>query len=85
MPNYKPNFKKPLASKQDLQNRTCYLCSHKLEDVDYKDATLLRQFISGYAKIVKRRITKTCAKHQRKVSRAVKRARIASLLPFVIE
>jgi small subunit ribosomal protein S18 len=53
--------------------------------IDYKDADTLRRFITERGKILPRRITGTCAKHQRSLSLAIKRARIIALLPFVAE
>ncbi len=63
--------------------KKCYFCENGLVDVDYKDTQTLRKFISSYAKILPRRRTKVCSKHQRKVAQAIKRARIMALLPFV--
>lgn len=54
-----------------------------MEQVDYKDANLLRRFISSQAKVVDPRYTGTCALHQRKLAQAVKRARYMAILPFV--
>jgi len=63
--------------------KQCYFCSQNLLDIDYKDVELLRRFVSGQAKIIDPRHTGTCAKHQRKLAQAVKRARFMALLPFV--
>lgn len=63
--------------------KQCYFCSQNLLDIDYKDSELIRRFVSGQAKIVDPRHTGTCAKHQRKLAQAVKRARFMALLPFV--
>jgi small subunit ribosomal protein S18 len=61
----------------------CYFCINQIDEIDYKDVDLLRRFISSYYKILPRRKKGTCAKHQRKLKRAIKRARIMALLPFV--
>ncbi|MDP3901930.1 MAG: 30S ribosomal protein S18 [bacterium] len=61
----------------------CFFCSQNLKDVDYKDVDLLKRFISSQAKITDTRYTGVCAKHQRRLSTAIKRARYMSLLPFV--
>jgi small subunit ribosomal protein S18 len=61
----------------------CYFCLNHLDEIDYKDVELLRRFISSYHKILPRRKKGTCAKHQRKLAMAIKRARIMALLPFV--
>jgi small subunit ribosomal protein S18 len=62
--------------------KSCYFCQQKIEEINYQDADLLRRFISSQAKIISPRRTGTCAKHQRKLAKAIKRARIAGLLPF---
>jgi len=61
----------------------CYFCENGLNEVEWKDAQLLRKFLSSYAKILPKRRTKVCSKHQRKIETAVKRARIMAILPFV--
>jgi small subunit ribosomal protein S18 len=61
----------------------CYFCLNQIDEIDYKDVDLLRRFISSYFKILPRRKKGTCAKHQRKLAQAIKRARIMALLPFV--
>jgi small subunit ribosomal protein S18 len=61
----------------------CFFCSQNLKDVDYKEVDLLRRFISSQAKLIDPRHTGICAKHQRKIASAVKRARFMALLPFV--
>ncbi|MBU0649344.1 30S ribosomal protein S18 [Patescibacteria group bacterium] len=63
--------------------RPCYFCVNNADDIDYKDTQLLRRFISSYAKIVPRKRSGVCAKHQRRLAQAIKRARIMALLPFV--
>lgn len=60
----------------------CFFCSQNLEQIDYKETELLRRFVSGQAKIVDPRYTGTCAKHQRKLAQAVKRARFLGLLSY---
>lgn len=59
----------------------CYFCKTN-EVVDYKNVQLLRKFMTPSYKIMPKRLTKLCAKHQRAVGRAIKRARIIALLPF---
>lgn len=66
-----------------IKEKVCYFCKNGITDIDYKDAQLLRRFTSAYAKIAPRRRSGVCAKHQRKLSKAIKRARIMALLPFV--
>ena len=63
--------------------KVCQFCADKIAEIDYKDTARLRKCISERAKILPRRVTGTCAKHQRQVAVAVKRARQAALLPYV--
>ena len=65
-----------------FKKKVCRFCSQKLK-IDYKDADMLRKFITERGKILPRRITGTCAKHQRALAVSIKRARIIALLPFV--
>jgi len=65
------------------EQKHCYFCVNSLRDIDYKDIETLRRFISVYERILPRRKRGTCAKHQRKLSQAIKRARFMALLPFV--
>ncbi len=62
--------------------KLCPFCLDKVKTIDYKDANLLRQYISERGRILARRRTGTCAKHQRKLARAIKRARHIALLPY---
>ncbi|MFH1036989.1 MAG: 30S ribosomal protein S18 [Patescibacteria group bacterium] len=59
----------------------CYFCQHNLKDIDYKNVSLLRRFIASSAKIKSRVKTGACAKHQRKIKTAIKRARSLGLVP----
>jgi small subunit ribosomal protein S18 len=63
-------------------NKTCYFCQENIEIIDYKNAELLRQFLSGQKKILPPRRTGVCSKHQRGLAHAIKRARFMALLPF---
>ncbi|MDR2491292.1 MAG: 30S ribosomal protein S18 [Spirochaetaceae bacterium] len=65
-----------------FKKKVCRFCNQKLK-IDYKDADTLRRFITERGKILPRRITGTCAKHQRALSEAIKRARVLALLPYV--
>jgi small subunit ribosomal protein S18 len=67
-----------------FKKKVCKFCMQKLK-IDYKDPDTLRRFITERGKILPRRITGTCAKHQRALALAIKRARILALLPFVAE
>ena len=63
----------------------CAFCMDKIEMIDYKDVPRLRRFLSDRAKIIPRRVTGTCARHQRQLTVAVKRARHVAFLPYVGE
>lgn len=65
------------------QKRQCHFCVNNMAVVDYKDVQTLRRFVSSYFKIAPRRRSGLCAKHQRKVARAVKQSRIAGLMSFL--
>ena len=68
------------------RKKVCAFCSDKEHDyIDYKDVNLLRRFISEKGKILPRRVTGTSAKNQRRLTVAIKRARIMGLMPFVTE
>ncbi|HIC93576.1 MAG TPA: 30S ribosomal protein S18 [Anaerolineae bacterium] len=62
--------------------KVCAFCVEKVKTIDYKDADLLRRYITDRGKIKPRRQTGTCAKHQRRLAVAIKRARHLALLPF---
>ncbi len=66
------------------RRRVCRFCADKLIVVDYKDPQLLKYFVTDRGKIVPRRISGTCAKHQRKVAVAIKRSRTIALMPFSV-
>ena len=65
------------------KKKVCVFCAEKVENIDYTDVARLRKFTSERAKILPRRITGTCAKHQRELTEAIKRARHVALLPFI--
>ena len=65
------------------KRKVCSFCAGKVQTIDFKDAEKLRNFISDRGKITPRRRTGTCAKHQRALARAIKRARHLALLPYV--
>jgi small subunit ribosomal protein S18 len=67
------------------RKRVCRFCSEKIDYIDFKDISLLQSFVPERGRILPRRLTGTCAWHQRKLSTALKRARIAALIPFVGE
>jgi small subunit ribosomal protein S18 len=65
------------------RRKVCQFCADKIEHIDYKDTARLNKCLSERAKILPRRITGTCAKHQRQLTAAIKRARQVALLPYV--
>lgn len=65
------------------RKKVCGFCVDKVETIDYKDVARLRRYISERAKILPRRVTGTCARHQRELTVAIKRARQIALMPFV--
>ena len=67
------------------RKKVCAFCADKIDYIDYKDTARLRKFVSERAKILPRRISGTCAVHQRELNTAIKRARNMALLPFVTD
>ena len=65
------------------RKRVCRFCSENIDYIDFKDVSLLQSFVPERGRILPRRITGTCAWHQRKLGTALKRARIAALIPYV--
>ncbi len=72
--------KKPL--RKAPRRKVCAFCVEKAEKIDYKDIAKLKKYVTEKGKILPRRMTGTCAQHQRALANAIKRARIADLLPF---
>jgi small subunit ribosomal protein S18 len=66
------------------RRRVCRFCADKAQVIDYKDPQALKYFVTERGKIVPRRISGACAKHQRTITAAVKRARVIALLPFTM-
>lgn len=67
------------------RKKVCHFCVDRIDEIDYKDTARLRKYISERAKILPRRVTGTCAAHQRKLTVAIKRARYVALLPYVAD
>ena len=76
---------KPFRQGNRRRKKVCAFCAAKIEHVDYKDVARLSKCISERAKILPRRITGNCAKHQRALTVAIKRARHLALMPYVAE
>lgn len=66
------------------RRKVCRFCAEKVRDIDYKQIQVLRTFVTETGKILSSRITGSCARHQRQLSRAIKRARNLALLPYVV-
>lgn len=74
---------RPARGGRKGRRKVCSFCVDKLDEIDYKDVPRLRRYISERAKIVPRRVTGTCARHQRELTVAIKRARHIALLPYI--
>lgn len=72
-------------AKRAPRKKVCLFCVDKISEMDYKDVAKLRKFISEKGKITPRRMSGVCAKHQRILAEAIKRARVMALLPYVAE
>jgi small subunit ribosomal protein S18 len=68
---------------QQKKKKQCYFCANDITHVDYKDVKTLRRYLSSFAKIVARKRSGVCMKHQRELTSAIKRARIMALVPFI--
>ena len=72
-------------SKDNKKKKNCSLCGDKVESIDYKDAAKLKRYLTEAGKIIPRRVTGNCAKHQRMSVRAIKRAREAASISYVFD
>ena len=79
------NTARPARPMNRKRKKVCIFCEDKVEFIDYKDTAKLRKFISERGKILPRRISGACAKHQRELNVAIKRARQVALLPYVTD
>jgi small subunit ribosomal protein S18 len=80
----KPDFKGGYKMRRQ-RKKVCVFCAEKIEIIDYKDVARLKKFISERGKILPRRVSGTCAKHQRQLTKEIKRARQIALLPYVAD
>lgn len=78
------NTVKPARGRRN-KKRVCSFCLDKVEKIDYKDIQRLKKYMTERGKILPRRISGNCAKHQRQLTVAIKRARNLALLPFTVE
>ena len=84
MENQRDNGQAKFSRPQMRRRRkVCMFCADKIEHIDYKDTSRLRRCVSERAKILPRRVTGTCTKHQRQLTTAIKRARHIALLPYI--
>ena len=67
------------------RKKVCAFCQGKIENIDYKDVNTLKKYVSENGKILPRRMTGTCAKHQRELTTAIKRARAIAILPYTAD
>lgn len=68
---------------QTTKGKQCFFCANNVVHIDYKDMKTLRRYLSSFAKIVPRKRSGVCMKHQRILSNAIKQARIMALIPFI--
>ena len=73
----------PAQRNMRRKRKVCAFCAEKLDDIDYKDVTRLKKFLSERSKILPRRISGNCAKHQRFLTTAIKRSRHIALIPYI--
>ncbi len=71
--------------RRPLRRKVCKFCLDRVERIDYKDTVRLVKFASERGKILPRRVSGNCAKHQRQLAKAIKRARVVSLMPYLAE
>ena len=76
---------RPMRGGRKGHRKVCQFCVDKIDYIDYKDVARLRRCMSERAKILPRRVTGTCARHQRGLTTAIKRARQIALVPFVTD
>ena len=77
------NNQRPFRNNMKRKKKVCIFCQDKIDHIDYKDVARLRKCTSERAKILPRRISGTCAKHQRQLTIAIKRSRHVALLPYI--
>ena len=80
---FNKNEEKSYKKKRPSRKKVCAFCVDKATEIDYKDVSKLRRYVTEKGKIISRRQTGTCAKHQRELTTAVKRARTMAYLPYV--
>jgi len=81
--NERPEGQRQFRQNNRRKKKVCQFCQDKIEHIDYKDVARLRKLTTERAKILPRRISGTCAKHQRQLTVAIKRARFMALMPYI--
>ena len=81
--NERPEGQRQFRQNNRRKKKVCQFCQDKIEHIDYKDTARLRKLTTERAKILPRRISGTCAKHQRQLTVAIKRARHVALMPYI--
>lgn len=81
--NERPEGQRQFRQNNRRKKKVCQFCQDKIEHIDYKDTARLRKLTTERAKILPRRISGTCAKHQRQLTVAIKRARFMALMPYI--
>ena len=77
--------RRPGGKMRRARKKVCAFCSDKVETIDYKDVSKLRKYVTEKGKILPRRVSGACAKHQRQLTLAIKRSRNIALLPFTTD
>ncbi len=84
MAHPRSNVRRKKRRRSHPKRKVCRFCADKQLTIDYKNVSILEQFVTERGKIVPRRISGTCAKHQRKLALAIKRARNIALMPYTV-
>ncbi|MDI1472458.1 MAG: 30S ribosomal protein S18 [Thermodesulfovibrio sp.] len=71
------------SQRRFFRKKYCKFCAEKIEFIDYKNSKLLRNYMTERGKILSRKMTGTCSRHQRQLTKAIKRARSIALLPYI--
>jgi|TARA_B100001971_G_C18045710_1_gene460082 small subunit ribosomal protein S18 len=74
-----------MLNRQVEKDKSCFICTNNIKDIDYKDIDVLKRFTSAYGKIMPKKRSGACTKHQHFVIRAIKNSRIMGFMPFVVE
>lgn len=81
--HYNKAYNKSLVNKLGRKKKFCKLCMKGIERIDYKNVELLNKYLNQNLKIIARRVSGICQKHQRRIANAIKKARIVALIPFI--